>query len=64
MSTVQEINEIIRAPRINPETEIKKNKHKIEIREKRGYQLLTADQYNRSFINYSKYMIKYNKKDH
>lgn len=64
MSTVQEINEIIRAQRINPETEIKKNKHKIEIREKRGYQLLTADQYNRSFINYSKYIIKYNKKDH
>ena len=63
MSTVQEINEIIRAQRINPGTEIKK-KHKIEIREKRGYQLLTADQYNRSFINYSKYMIKYNKKDH
>ena len=44
MSTVQEINEIIRAQRINPGTEIKKNKHKIEIREKRGYQLLTADQ--------------------
>ncbi len=64
MSTVQEINEIIRTQRINPGTEIKKNKHKIEIREKRGYQLLTADQCNRSFINYSKYMIKYNKEDH
>lgn len=52
MNKVNEIKRIVQKKHFSIGTEIKKNKYKLEIEEKRGYQLLTADQYSKSFVRY------------
>lgn len=52
MNKVDEIKRTIQKKQFLVGTEIKKNKYKLKIEEKRGYQLLTADQYSKSFVRY------------